>query len=213
MTREALIEKINKLLALADSDRNNSEAEAKAAYAKAQQLIAEYNLTAAELGKEEKEQIVLMPATHPNNNGYRTRLAVVLAQNFRCRVIMCGNTVNFIGYKTDAEVCVKVFNHAYKVARRGGQKLEREARKNGYSAQGVFNSYTAGFCAGIKEVLDEQCRALMIIVPDEVEKELQERAGGKYRGGMRQNSFTSTEYNAGKSDGRAHMRSRQLETH
>lgn len=210
MTREALIEKINKLLALADTSRNNSEAEARNAYRKAQALIAEYNLNMDELN-EDKEQIVMLAATHANNNGYRTRLASILAPNFRCRPIMCGNIVHFIGYKTDAEVCVQVFNHAYKLARRGGQKLEREARNNGYSAHGVFNSYTAGFCAGIKEVLDEQCRALMIVVPTEVDKNLQERAGGNYKGGMRQNSFTRKEYDAGKSDGRNCMKSRYLE--
>ena len=44
MTRETLIKKINKLLALADTSRNNSEEEAKNAYSKAQALIAEYNL-------------------------------------------------------------------------------------------------------------------------------------------------------------------------
>lgn len=211
MTREALINKINKLLALADSSRNNSEAEAQAAYAKAQALIAEYNLTAAELGEDNTEQIVLMPATHSNNEGYRTRLAMVLAQNFRCRVMMCGNTVNFLGYKTDAEVCVKVFNSAYKLSHNKGLKLERQARKAGLSTRGVANSYWIGFCNGLKEVLDEQCRALMIIVPDEVDKELKERAGGTYRGGMRNTGMRSEQYMQGRQDGRDHMRAHYIE--
>lgn len=210
MTREALIEKINKLLALADTSRNNSEAEAQAAYAKAQALIAEYNLNMDELN-EDKEQIVLMPATHSNNEGYRTRLAMVLAQNFRCRVIMVGNRVNFIGYKTDAEVCVKVFNSAYRLSHNKGLKLERQARKAGLSTRGVANSYWIGFCNGLKEVLDEQCRALMIIVPDEVNKELKERAGGTYRGGMRNTGMRSEQYMQGRQDGRDHMKAHYIE--
>jgi len=210
MTREALINKINKLLALADTSRNNSEAEAQAAYAKAQALIAEYNLNMDELN-EDKEQIVLMPATHSNNEGYRTRLAMVLAQNFRCRVIMVGNRVNFIGYKTDAEVCVKVFNSAYRLSHNKGLKLEREARKTGLSTRGVANSYWIGFCNGLKEVLDEQCRALMIIVPDEVNKELKERAGGTYRGGMRNTGMHSEQYMQGRQDGRDHMKAHYIE--
>ena len=210
MTREALIEKINKLLALADTSRNNSEAEAKNAYRKAQALIAEYNLNMDELEQKE-EQIVLMPATHSNNEGYRTRLAMVLAQNFRCRVMMCGNTVNFLGYKTDAEVCVKVFNSAYKLSHNKGLKLERQARKAGLSTRGVANSYWIGFCNGLKEVLDEQCRALMIIVPDEVDKELKERAGGTYRGGMRNTGMRSEQYMQGRQDGRDHMRAHYIE--
>lgn len=210
MTREALIAKINKLMALADSSRNNSEAEAKAAYRKAQALIAEYNLNMDELN-EDKEQIVLMPATHSNNEGYRTRLAMVLAQNFRCRVMMCGNTVNFLGYKTDAEVCVKVFNSAYKLSHNKGLKLEREARKAELNTRGVANSYWIGFCNGLKEVLDEQCRALMIIVPDEVDKELKERAGGTYKGGMRNTGMRSEQYMQGRQDGRDHMRAHYIE--
>ena len=210
MTREALIERINKLLALADTSRNNSEAEAQAAYRKAQALIAEYNLNMDELN-EDKEQIVLMPATHSNNEGYRTRLAMVLAQNFRCRVMMCGNTVNFLGYKTDAEICVKVFNSAYKLSHNRGLKLEREARKAGFSTRGVANSYWIGFCNGLKEILDEQCRALMIVVPTEVDKELKERAGGRYRGGMRNTGMRSEQYMQGRQDGRDHMRAHYIE--
>lgn len=210
MTREALIERINKLLALADTNRNNSEAEAQAAYRKAQALIAEYNLNMDELN-EDKEQIVLMPATHSNNEGYRTRLAMVLAQNFRCRVMMCGNTVNFLGYKTDAEICVKVFNSAYKLSHNKGLKLEREARKAGFSTRGVANSYWIGFCNGLKEILDEQCRALMIIVPTEVDKELKERAGGTYKGGMRNTGMRSEQYMQGRQDGRDHMRAHYIE--
>lgn len=210
MTREALIKKINNLLALADTSRNNSDAEARNAYRKAQALIAEYNLNMDELEQKE-EHIVLMPATHSNNEGYRTRLAMVLAQNFRCRVMMRGNTVNFLGYKTDAEVCVKVFNSAYRLSHNKGLKLEREARKEGLSTRGVANSYWIGFCNGLKEVLDEQCRALMIIVPDEVDKELNERAGGTYRGGMRNTGMRSEQYMQGRQDGRDHMRAHYIE--
>lgn len=210
MTRETLIKKINNLLALADTSRNNSEAEARNAYRKAQALIAEYNLNMDELEQNEGH-IVLMPATHSNNEGYRTRLAMVLAQNFRCRVMMRGNTVNFLGYKTDAEVCVKVFNSAYRLSHNKGLKLEREARKAGLSTRGVANSYWIGFCNGLKEVLDEQCRALMIIVPDEVDKELNERAGGTYRGGMRNTGMRSEQYMQGRQDGRDHMRAHYIE--
>lgn len=210
MNREQMMNKVNKLLALAGN--NPSQEEANAAYAKAQKLIAEYNLNMDEFS-EDKEDIVLLPATHSNNEGYRTKLAMVLAANFRCRVMMCGNTVHFLGYRTDAEVCVKVFNHAYRVSHNQGKRKEKQYREAGYSSKGVAGSYYLGFCAGIKEVLDEQCRALMIVVPNEVDKELQERAGGQYRGGMRQNRVAYDVYQEGRAAGRSHMQSRQLEAH
>ena len=206
MTKDQLMAKVQKLLALAGN--NPSQEEANAAFLKAQKLIAQYNLNMDEFS-EEKEDIVMMACEHANNNGYRTTLASILGKNFRCRVIMCGNIVNFIGYRTDVKVCVEVFNYAYKVSRRNGQRLERKARKEG-CAHGVFNSYVQGFMAGIKEVLDEQCRALMIVVPEEVDKELKKRANGTFKGGMRFNGWDSSAYESGKSDGKSHMRSRQL---
>lgn len=208
MTKEQLMNKVNKLLALAGN--NPSQEEANSAYLKAQKLIAEYNLNMDEFS-EEKDEIVMLPCIHSNNEGYRTMLANVLAANFRCRPIMSGNTVHFIGYKTDVEVCVQVFNHAYKVSHNAGLRIERDYRKKGWSTRGVANSYYRGFCAGIKEVLDEQCRALMIVVPDEVDEEVSQRANGTYGGGMRMRGYDSESFNAGKQAGRDHMRSRQIE--
>lgn len=208
MNKEQLMNKVNKLLALAGN--NPSQAEANAAFAKAQKLIAEYNLNMDEF-TEDKEEIVMMPCEHANNNGYRTILSVILGKNFRCRPMMCGGIVNFVGYKTDVQVCVQVFNYAYKVSRRNGQKLERQARKEGRSAHGIFNSYVHGFMSGVQEVLDEQCRALMIVVPDEVEKYADKIQGKQYRGGMRRTGFSRTSYEEGRKDGRAHMRSREIE--
>lgn len=208
MNKEQLMNKVNKLLALAGN--NPSQSEANAAYTKAQKLIAEYNLNMDEF-EDKKEEIMMMPATHSNNEGYRTHLSVIIGENFRCKPMMCGNTVNFVGYKTDVEVCIQVFNHAYKVSHNAGLRLERQYRKQGLSTKGVANSYWRGFMAGIKEVLDEQCRALMIIVPDEVEKHVDEMSRGQYKGGMRMRGYDVNSYNHGKEDGRNHMRSRQIE--
>lgn len=209
MNKEQLIKKVNKLLALAGN--NPSQAEANAAYAKAQKLIAEYNLNMNEF--DDKEEIVMMPATHSNNEGYRTHLSVIIGENFRCKPLICGNTVNFVGYKTDVEVCIQVYNHAYKVSHNAGLRLERKYRKNGWSTKGVANSYWRGFMAGIKEVLDEQCRALMIVVPDEVKKYVDKKSAGQYKGGIRQHGRIDYEaYASGHADGRNHMRGHYLET-
>lgn len=210
MTKDQLMAKVNKLLALAGN--NPSQEEANAAFLKAQKLIAQYNLNMDEFS-EEKEQIVLLAATHKHINGARIHLAAALAKNFRCRVMMVGRTVHFMGYKTDAEVCVKVFNYAYEVADRQGMRVQREHKKQGLPVQGVYNSYMLGFCKGIKEVLDEQCRALMIVVPEEVDEEVKRQSTGTYKGGTRLNGWDSSAYESGKAAGRDHMRSRQIEAH
>lgn len=208
VNKEKLMEKVKKLLALAGN--NPSQDEANAAYLKAQKLIAEYNLNMSECG-EEKEEIITMLATHPNNNGYRTKLAVILARNFRCEVMMHSGVVMFVGYKADVEVCTEVFNHAYKVSRREGQRMERLAKKNGESIHGVFNSYVLGFCDGIKYALDKQCTALMIVVPTEVHDEVQRRSSGKFKGGMKMKGYNNSAYTSGLVDGREHMGRKHIE--
>lgn len=75
-----MLEKVQKLLALAGN--NPSEQEAKAAAMKAQKLIAQYNLDMSALSSEEVIQYKLLKAEHPNNNGYRGQLAAILAPQF-----------------------------------------------------------------------------------------------------------------------------------
>ena len=129
----AMLEKVKKLMALAGN--NPSEEEAKAALMKANALIAKYNL---DLSKDTgvKVEYALVGATHSNNEGYRTSLACVLADSFRCKAIMIGNKVHFFGRKQDAEACVEVFNYVYRVSHNIGLKLERQARAAGENTTG-----------------------------------------------------------------------------
>lgn len=209
MNKEKLMEKVQKLLALAGN--NPSQEEANAAYLKAQKLIAQYNLDMTQVG-EEVDKIVTKLATHRGNCGYRTKLAVVLAENFRCQAMMHGNTVMFIGYEADVEICTDVFNHAYSVIYYKTNKLEAEARANFGTAKGVTNSYAYGFIQGVKEVLDEQCTALMIVVPEEVKDYVNNRSSKKpYKGGMRDTGFNSKAYASGFADGKEHMGRKHIE--
>lgn len=64
---------------------------------------------------------------------------------------------------------------------------------------------------GIKEVLDEQCKALMIVVPEDVNNKLNSMAKGEYKGGIRLRRANRNAYLNGIEDGKSHMRSKQLE--
>lgn len=156
---------------------------------------------------------MLLPAKHTRNKGFRTTLAAIIARNFRCRALMVGPTVHFMGYETDAKVCVEIFNFAYAVCRKNGNDLTHQAKLAGRDHTGIAQGYFRGFIEGIRQVLDEQCRALMIIVPDEVNEEADKASGGKYRGGMKRQAVSSRAFQQGVEDGRNHMRSRQLEAH
>lgn len=208
-----IVDKIQKLLALAGN--NPSEEEAQAAALMAQQLIAKYNVDLNNLSGEEQIQYKLMKATHSNNEGYRSWLAVVIADNFRCKPILLGPIIHFFGREGDVDACVEVFNYLYKVSHNKGLKLEREARKAGKNTHGVANTYWKGFIAGLKESLDKQCKALMIVTPQDVKDKFQERfshAKKSNRFGSRDTGFDRTAYEAGYSDGKSAMDKRSLPT-
>lgn len=205
---EKMVDRVKKLLALAGN--NPSEEEAKLALMRANALIAKYNIDLSEETGEKVEYSVL-PASHPNNNGYRIPLAGVIAPSFRCKVIMVGNTVHFFGRKQDAEACVEVYNYIYRVSRSLAQKLERKAKKEGRSIHGLANSYWKGFVVGISKELSEQCKALMVVVPEGVKSEFSNRYQGckQYGGGMRNTGYDHAAYSQGVQDGRHSMRTRK----
>lgn len=204
-TQDKIIEKIKKLLALAGN--NPSEQEAQAAYAKAQALMAQYSIELSEDSGEEVE-IVAMPCKHSNNEGYRKPLATIIADNFRVKAFVSGGTIMFFGTKMDVEIAVEVFNHAYRFSHNQGLKLERTARASGESTRGVANSYWSGFMAGLKSILDEQCKALMIVTPQEVEDAWSEKLKGmkKGTGGQRMGGIDFAAYMKGFEEGQEHMR-------
>lgn len=204
----AMLNRVKKLLALAND--TPFEAEARSAAKKAQELIAKYGLDLSQATGETVEYAVL-PATHPNNNGYRTKLAMVLAGNFRCKCIMIGNTVHFFGRKQDAQVAVEVFNYLYRVSRTLGAREERKARAEGRNTHGVANSYWNGFVQGLKADLDAQCKALMIVVPDDVKTEFTKKYPSctTYKGGQRSLGFDYGAYSKGVEDGKHSMRGRK----
>lgn len=206
-----LIDKVQKLLALAGN--NPSEEEAKAAAMKAQEMIAKYNLDLSSLSAEEKLQYKLLKAEHPNNNGYRGALASIVAPNFRCKAVYLGNQVHFFGREGDVDTCVSVFNYLYKTMRTNGCRQERIARKEGRSAHGVANCYWSGFMKGLKDELGAQSKALAIIVPEDVKesfnKEFPNTRVDK-RKGSRHTGYDEGAYNTGYLDGRRSMKKGEL---
>lgn len=202
-----MLEKVQKLLALAGN--NPSEQEAKAAAMKAQKLIAQYNLDLSALSSEEVIQYKLLKAEHPNNNGYRGQLAAILAPNFRCKAIYLGTDIHFFGREGDVDTCVNVFNYLYKTMRTNGCRQERIARKEGRNAHGVANCYWAGFMRGLKDELGTQSKALAIIVPEDVKDKFTEEfphVVSANRMGVKHTGYDKGAFDTGYTDGRNSMK-------
>lgn len=206
-----MLEKVQKLLALAGN--NPSEEEAKVAAMKAQELIAKYNIDLSTLSGEREIEYKLLSAQHPNNNGYRGKLAAIVAPNFRCKAIYIGVQIHFFGRDGDVDTCVSVFNYLYKVMRTNGLRQERIARKEGRSARGVANSYWLGFMKGLKDELGAQSKALIIVVPEDVKESFSKRfphTGIDRRKGSRYTEYDSGAYASGYTDGRSSMKKGEL---
>ena len=214
---EKIIQTIRKILEL--SKNNPSEAEAKSAALKAQELLAKYHIDMREVESidiDTVESIEEVRVDVPAKK-WKYRLATIVANNFRCKHFYIGkSTLVFYGHKTDADVATETFKYLFSVGNKlAGREVDKVFNETGSSAN-VYNSFVAGFCKGIEEALGEQCRALMIVTPEDVKTSFEEMSknwksmsGGALRIGG--NSYCREAYESGRTEGHHAIRSKQIE--
>lgn len=215
--REKILKKIENLLALAGN--NPSENEAIAAALKAQELMAKYNIELADIeGQSAKQNIVKEMYTPKANCHYvrkwRYALSQILAKNFCCKTYTINrDAVVFYGYEKDAKIAVEVFRFLFETGNKLANRYYLKCKKEGLNTKGVLNTYLLGFCDGIKEVLDKQCTALMIVVPKEVEEAYAEHSKGFRR--INNSLAVSNDgraYAEGKNEGKTAATARSIES-
>lgn len=169
---EQILDKVKKILALAGN--NPSEAEAKAAALKAQQLLAKYNLTMKDIGDDEdalEEELVFKHYHTGVDKAWKYDLSVVVARNFRCRVTWFGKReLAFYGFETDANIACEVFEFLFKTCEKRSRYTADKAYREQGCSKGVYYSFSKGFINGVAQELDRQCTALMIVESPEVKK-------------------------------------------
>ena len=172
---EKILTKIQNLFDLANNNPNENEAIAAAM--KAQELMAKYNIELSQLNddanKEMYKAVYENTSKHEMKN-WKTRLAHVIARNFCCKYYLINHgrgksDVVFYGYKKDAIIALEVFTFLYESGNKFAVRYYNKRKKDGFNTKGLMNTYLLGFVAGIKDVLDKQCKALMIVIPKEVE--------------------------------------------
>ena len=208
---EKIIIKIKNLLDLSNNNPNQNEAFAAAL--KAQELMAKYKIKIEDL-EDNKSQIMekyFDGDELSGNKKWRVYLAQIISKNFRCKCYLSGKYIVFYGYDNDAEIALEVFKMLVNTGTRLSRKEYYTRKKNGYSTKGVMNAFLIGFCDGVKEVLDRQCTALMIITPKEVEKGFEELTVGwkKKPNKIKVNTNKEIENN-GRIAGKNAMSSRQI---
>lgn len=97
------------------------------------------------------------------------------------------------------------------VATKLAQKEYYNHRKKYGNAKGIMNAFLIGFCEGVKEALDRQCTALMIVTPQEVEDKFSAMTSGWIKKENRMTYSTNQEVKQrGVFAGRQAMESRKL---
>lgn len=214
--KETVIKKIENLLDLAGNNPNENEAVAAAL--KAQELMAKYHVEMADLGDagpsgEIVTEIYEPKKTSHNVSKWKYRLSKIIAGNFCCKTYTIRrDAVVFYGYEKDAKIAKEVFRFLFETGNRLAERYYRKCRKEGRETKGVLNTFLAGFCDGIKEVLDRQCTALMLVVAKEVEDAYQEHSKGFREISNRMRvSDDERAYKAGKEERRETALTREIE--
>lgn len=214
--REKILEKIKKLLTLAADKANENEAISAAL--KAQELMAKYNIELADIQDGAKAEAITTETYTPKANQHYVRkwrytLSQIIAKNFCCKTYSINrDAIAFYGYEKDAKIAVEVFKFLFETGNKLANRYYLKCKKEGKETKGVLNTYLVGFCDGIKEVLDKQCTALMIVVPKEVEEAYVEHSKTFRR--VNTSLTTSSDgraYSEGKVDGKATATARGIE--
>ena len=219
MENERIIERIKKVLALAQN--NPCEEEAKSAALQAQKLLAKYHLSMAEVEATDttkEDPIEELSVTVGAGKKWKYTLADVVAKNFRCKHFYYGRgTIVFYGHKVDTEIAAETFKYLFNLGHRLADSLRVKTYHETGSATGVYNSFVAGFCRGIQEALGSQCVALALVVPQDVKdsyKELTKNFNKMSISGLRtcSNDSCSNAYSQGKSEGKSAINRRSLKS-
>lgn len=181
---DKIIEKIKKVLEL--SKNNPSIEEAKSAALKAQKLMAEYHISMTEIeALEDIENIAEEKVSVGIGNKWKYTLSAIVSKNFRCKYFYYGkSSVVFYGYAKDAEIAAMTFKMLFDTGNKESTKYYQKQRQEfincgrTFDGRGIKNAFLNGYLIGIKEALEEQCTALMIVIPKNVEEKYKDRTSG-----------------------------------
>lgn len=191
-----ILDKINALLAKTVENGCTIE-EATAAAKKAQELIAKHHVDLRECGQTEE----VNSSEEWVSKTWEHSLATVIARNTCCEVI---NTqfgrgkkrLTFVGRDTDRLAVLKMYDKLSTICRRGLIQEKKRCQYQYGSTRGVENDYCYGFINAVSEAMNQQCRALALVVPTEVKEKFHQmfphqsksrqveiRHGASYRNG------------------------------
>jgi hypothetical protein len=171
LDKEKIMKRIAKLLNLSDEKKNNNEHEAQAALLKAQQMMAENNISTADLNiaigdarkqEEAKKEVKEKGAEWTKLQWYHRAIADVIADNFRCyhfyRHSNGMTKMVFMGLAADAELANTMYEFALIALDYNADQYVKEQREVRYirDSKGIKTDYMRGFIRGLHEKFEAQ---------------------------------------------------------
>lgn len=214
--REGIIRKIRGLLAKADREHNDSEGEAIAASLMAQKMLKKYHLDMVDIvGEQEKGAEVkelMVDIGKGRDKKWKYQLAEAVAKNYCCKVYTINNnSFVFVGYEGDALIARQMMYYLFNVGNTLANSYVREQHKAGFETTGIYESYCVGFCDGVGKALDENCKALMLVVQDDVQKKFAELTATASTRQVRLNTNDAVAFREGRIEGRRALHSRFID--
>lgn len=211
--REKMIEKVKKMMALAEN--NPSEEEALSAALQAHKLMAKYNIHEDEVSLEEVQEEIVSIFSEQKHGchlmAWRKQLGATVAKAFRCKCYISGQDVVFRGYREDAQLALDVYLMLYTVGDKLGSKAYHEKIEETGTGKGAYNSMTVGFLCGVRDAFNEQCTALMVVTPKEVEEDWDKFSANFKTSKSNLKVLDGALYHKGYAEGKQAVKSRAIE--
>lgn len=174
MAEDKVMRKIAALLSKT-IENGATEQEAMSAAKKAQELIAKYHIDMREYSDEEsinREDIGF-------TRSWMHLLATIVAKNMCCEVISTNmkygkKYLAFIGKDTDRAACLKTYDMLLQTCKKGIQREKAKAKAEYGTFKGAEDAYARSFVHAVGKELGKQCRALVLVIPQEVEDKTSE---------------------------------------
>lgn len=183
MSKEKIVKRIQKLLALAADNANANESQN--ALLMAQKMMIEEGLTEADVSTESggheaaKKEAYTKPFTdYKKMDFWEGQLAMIIAENFRC---FCwfnsdfkieGKRLMFVGLKDDVDLAFEVFKFASRSIEYHVKEFVNELKGYGEKVTaGHKNEYILGYLNGLRDKFKEQVESnswTVALVKDEI---------------------------------------------
>jgi len=183
MTREKLLNRIKKLLALAEGKAN--EQESQSALLLARKMLAENGLRMDQI-EPEKTGITESSVSHGKRRNHQWgRLAIIIRKNFPVDVwwTLGGEGekgITFCGEPEKVAIAKAVYETAQKQASRLGARYAKAKKDQGKETKGAKKAFIEGFLDGLSRGFDQQNQenpewGLVLVKPQAIEDYLKEQ--------------------------------------